>query len=116
MEIFLKYKAVHKFIHAVAPSPLQGEGWDGGRVHELVQRFIHVDCSLETCEARDVKGLYQKARAGEIEQFTGISSPYEPPEKPELSVKTDQETLEESVQKVLNLLKARGIINLKPES
>jgi len=103
---------VHKFIHAVAPSPLQGEGWDGGRV----QGFIHIDCSLETCEARDVKGLYQKARAGEIEQFTGISSPYEPPEKPELSVKTDQETLEESVQKVLNLLKARGLVNLQPEN
>jgi len=77
---------------------------------------IHIDCSLETCEARDVKGLYQKARAGEIEQFTGISSPYEPPEKPELSVKTDQETLEESVQKVLNLLKARGLVNLQPEN
>jgi len=77
---------------------------------------IHIDCSLETCEARDVKGLYQKARSGEIEQFTGISSPYEPPEKPELSVKTNQETLEESVQKVLNLLKARGVVNLKPEN
>ena len=50
---------------------------------------IYCDCSVEICEQRDVKGLYKRARAGEIPDFTGISSPYEKPEKPELSIKTD---------------------------
>jgi len=72
---------------------------------------IYVDCSVETCETRDVKGLYQRARAGEIENFTGISAPYEKPEKPELTVDTDRETLEESVAKVMQLLIDRGIIS-----
>ena len=72
---------------------------------------IYVDCSVETCETRDVKGLYQRARAGEIENFTGISAPYEKPEKPELTVDTDRETLEESVAKVMQLLITRGIIS-----
>ena len=96
-------------------SPFRG---DRERVRNIMPHGdfleIHVDCRLETCEARDVKGLYKKARAGEIEEFTGISSPYEPPEKPELTVNTDQETLEESVQKVLNLLKERTIVTSDP--
>jgi len=71
---------------------------------------VYVDCPIEVCEERDVKGLYRKARAGEVKEFTGISSPYEPPEKPELTVNTEQETLEESVQKVLSLLNERSII------
>ena len=71
---------------------------------------IYVDCPIEVCEFRDVKGLYQKARDGEINQFTGISSPYEPPETQELTVNTSQETLKESATKVLNLLKERGIV------
>ena len=71
---------------------------------------VYVDCSIEVCEERDVKGLYRRARAGEVKEFTGISSPYEPPEKPELTVNTEQETLEESVQKVLSLLSERSII------
>jgi len=71
---------------------------------------VYVDCPIEVCEERDVKGLYRKARAGEVKEFTGISSPYEPPEKPELTVNTEQETLEESVQKVLSLLSERSII------
>jgi len=76
---------------------------------------IYVDCPIEVCESRDVKGLYQKAREGEINQFTGISSPYEPPEAQELTVNTNQETLEESTTKILNLLKGRGIIKTKQE-
>ena len=71
---------------------------------------IYVDCPIEVCESRDVKGLYQKARDGEINQFTGISSPYEPPEAQELTVNTSQEALKESATKVLNLLKERGIV------
>mgnify|MGYP001418741419 CR=1 FL=1 len=62
---------------------------------------IHVDTPLEVCEARDTKGLYKKARAGEIEEFTGISSPYEPPKNPELRVKTAEQPLEECVSEVL---------------
>jgi len=72
---------------------------------------IHCQCPIETCEQRDVKGLYKKARAGEIPFFTGIDSPYEAPENPELVVNTHDQSLEESVACVINLLKERGIIN-----
>jgi adenylylsulfate kinase len=72
---------------------------------------IYVDCSLETAEARDPKGLYKKARAGEIKNFTGIDDPYEEPSKPELHLHSDQQTLEEEVSLILNLLRERGIIN-----
>jgi adenylylsulfate kinase len=72
---------------------------------------IYCQCPIETCEQRDVKGLYKKARAGEIPFFTGIDSPYEAPEKPELVVNTHDQSLAESVQCVINLLKERGIIN-----
>jgi len=71
---------------------------------------IYCNCSLEICEARDVKGLYKRARAGEIKDFTGISSPYEEPENPELNVDTGKLTLAESVAMVIEMLKARGII------
>jgi len=85
-----------------------------GRVRSLMPHGdfleVYIDCPIEVCEERDVKGLYRRARAGEVKKFTGISSPYEPPEKPELTVSTDQETLEESVQKILSLLKERSII------
>ncbi len=74
--------------------------------------FIEVfcDCSLEVCEQRDVKGLYAKARAGLIPNYTGISSPYEAPEKPEIRLKTDRETLEESVDKVMDYLKEHHLL------
>jgi adenylylsulfate kinase len=71
---------------------------------------IYCRCPLEVCEQRDVKGMYKKARAGQIPFFTGIGSAYEAPEQPELIVNTDQLTLEESVQAVIALLKQRGII------
>ena len=69
---------------------------------------VHVDASLETCESRDVKGLYQKARAGEIPEFTGISAPYEAPESPELVLDTNAKSLEESVEELLRTLDKRG--------
>ena len=72
---------------------------------------IYVKCPIGVCEARDVKGMYKKAKANEIKNFTGISSPYEAPESPDLIVDTDQETLDESVGKVLGVLINRGIIN-----
>lgn len=71
---------------------------------------IYCQCPLETCEKRDVKGLYKKARAGKIPFFTGIDSPYEEPEKPELIVNTHALSLEESVDCVMKLLMQRGII------
>ncbi len=71
---------------------------------------IYCRCPLEVCETRDVKGLYKKARAGEVKEFTGISSPYEEPQNPELSVDTGNLTLEESVAQVMDLLWARGVV------
>jgi len=65
---------------------------------------IYCHCSLETCETRDKKGLYRKARRGEIRNFTGISSPYEAPEAPELAIDTEKYSMEESVEKVMTLL------------
>jgi adenylylsulfate kinase len=74
--------------------------------------FIEIHCAadLEVCEGRDTKGLYAKARAGEIKEFTGISSPYEAPESPELRVPTGSQNLEESVATVVAYLEAQGII------
>ena len=71
---------------------------------------IYCCCDLAICEQRDVKGLYKKARLGEIQHFTGISSTYEAPENPELQVDTGTNTLQDCVEQVLNLLRARGII------
>jgi len=80
--------------------------------------FLEIYCkaSLEVCEGRDVKGLYRKARAGEIANYTGIDSPYEEPAKPELLVETGRQTLEDSVAAVLSLLQLRGIIGPNPSS
>ncbi|MEB3241364.1 MAG: adenylyl-sulfate kinase [Synechococcus sp.] len=74
--------------------------------------FIEVHCAadLAVCEDRDPKGLYAKARAGVIKEFTGISSPYEAPEAPELRVDTGSQSLEQSVATVLSLLEERGIL------
>ena len=74
--------------------------------------FIEIYCkaSLETCEARDVKGLYKRARAGKIKNYTGVDSPYEVPENPELTLDTDNETLNESVSKIYNFLKKKKLL------
>jgi adenylylsulfate kinase len=76
-------------------------------------RFFEMYCkaSLDTCEKRDTKGLYKKARAGQIKEFTGIDAPYEEPLHPELVLDTDAETIEESTQKVVNMLKDLGILS-----
>jgi adenylylsulfate kinase len=65
---------------------------------------VYVDCPLEVCEQRDVKGLYKKARAGEIKHFTGIDSPFEAPENPEIAVPTYQQTLEQSVDQLFQFV------------
>ncbi len=74
---------------------------------------VFVKCSLETCEARDVKGLYRKARSGEIPQFTGISSPYEPPLNPEITIDTENRSVADCVAEVTGILEARGVIPTK---
>lgn len=70
---------------------------------------VYVRCPLEVCEARDVKGLYRKARAGQIPQFTGIDSPYEEPENPELVVDTEKYALDACVEQVIEYLKKKGV-------
>ena len=71
---------------------------------------VFVDCPVETCEARDVKGLYKKERAGEIPEFTGVSAPYEPPLAPELVIRTRDQSVEASVGQILACLEERGRI------
>jgi adenylylsulfate kinase len=71
---------------------------------------VFVDCPVEVCETRDPKGLYKKARAGEIPEFTGISAPYEAPLNPEVNLRTDRLSEEESVRQVLQYLERRGYI------
>ncbi len=87
---------------------------DRDRVRALVPAgdFIEIHCAadLAVCEERDTKGLYAKARAGEIKEFTGISSPYEAPEAPELKVDTGIQSLEQSVDQVLAYLQGQGVI------
>jgi adenylylsulfate kinase len=70
----------------------------------------YVAASLETCEGRDVKGLYQKARAGEIPEFTGISAPYEAPDAPEVVLDTNAKSVEDSVQELLEYLENQGYL------
>jgi adenylylsulfate kinase len=76
---------------------------------------VFCDCPLETLEQRDTKGLYKKARTGEVTNFTGISDPYEKPENPEIVLKTDEETEEESFRKVLSYLECHGYIRSRSE-
>jgi adenylylsulfate kinase len=66
---------------------------------------IYINAPIEVCEARDVKGLYQKARAGLIKGFTGIDDPYEAPQKPALEIRTDQMSIEESASQILNFIR-----------
>lgn len=88
---------------------------DRAAVRNLISNndFIEIYCkaSLEICEARDVKGLYKRARAGEIKNYTGIDSPYEAPDNPELLIDTDKETLDESVSRIYSFLERKAIIN-----
>jgi len=87
---------------------------DRNLVRQLVPQgdFIEIYCNanLEACESRDVKGLYKRARAGEIKNYTGIDSPYEAPDNPELVIDAESESLEESVAKVIDFLKSKEII------
>ena len=88
---------------------------DRSEARQLISNddFIEIYCkaSLEVCETRDVKGLYKRARAGEIKNYTGIDSPYEKPENPEIVIDTDQQSLEESISNILDFLKSKRIIS-----
>jgi adenylylsulfate kinase len=79
------------------------------KIGDFVEVFVNAP--LEVCEERDVKGLYKRARAGEIKQFTGIDDPYEAPLNPDIECRTDLETLEESVEKVIAGLTERGYLS-----
>ena len=83
---------------------LVGEG-------EFIEVFI--DTPLAICESRDPKGLYEKARKGEIPNFTGISSPYEAPVKPEIHVKTENLSIDESAGQIVNYLEEKGYLNVR---
>jgi len=73
---------------------------------------VYLKCDLRVCEERDPKGLYKKARSGEIKNFTGVSDPYEPPENPEIVLDTDRLSIEESVSKIMDYLGEKGLIGL----
>jgi adenylylsulfate kinase len=77
---------------------------------------VYAECGLEVCEQRDPKGLYRKARAGQIPEFTGISAPYEAPAAPELVVRTDRATVEECVARLVGYLEENGYLSVEPES
>ena len=94
-------------------SPYRDDRDEVRRLHEAADlKFIEVfvDCTLEVAESRDPKGLYKKARAGEIKNFTGIDDPYEAPIIPEIHLHTDKMTLEDEVSMIIDYLKANDII------
>ncbi len=88
---------------------------DRDKIRDLVEdgEFIEVfvDCPVEECEKRDVKGLYKKAREGIIKGFTGIDDPYEEPTNAEIVIKTGEQSIEESTNKILNYLADKGIVS-----
>jgi len=88
------YKAIRAEVRATCPRFLE----------------VHLDVPLEVVEARDVKGLYKRARAGEIPNFTGISDPYEPPEDPEVVCRTHEETVAESAERILRRAEELGYL------
>ncbi len=71
---------------------------------------VFIDTPLEVCESRDPKGLYKKARAGEIKGFTGIDDPYEPPQRPEVHIRTDDQSIEDSANQLVEALRAHGVL------
>jgi adenylylsulfate kinase len=93
---------------------------DRERVRALVPHGdfleIYVKCPLDVCESRDVKGMYRRARAGEIADFTGISSPYEEPPNPELVLDTAHDSIDACVESIIALLRQRGMITASADA
>lgn len=94
-------------------SPYQRDRDQVRKIHEesgAIFLEVFIDTPLEVCESRDPKGLYKKARAGEIKGFTGIDDPYEAPERPEVHIQTDAQTIEASAEQLVEALKAHGVV------
>jgi adenylyl-sulfate kinase len=100
-------RQIARDLHAAA-------GQSGDDPLEFIEVFV--DIPLEEAEKRDPKGLYKKARAGEIKDFTGISAPYEAPENPEITIRTDQLSVEECVKKIVDYLAEKGLITETKET
>lgn len=73
-----------------------------------------MDCPVEVAEKRDPKGLYKKAREGVVKEFTGVSAPYEEPEEPEVRIRSDQMSIEEAVEKVMDYLNGKNLLTKNP--
>ena len=86
-------------------SPYRSERRKARDIRPEIFKLIYTKASLDVCKKRDVKGLYAKAKSGEIKSFTGISSPYEEPEKPDLVIDTARERVNESIEKLYNFIK-----------
>jgi len=86
----------------------EGREYNRAQIKDFIE--IYVECPLEKLAERDVKGLYKKAIAGEIKNFTGVSDPYEPPTNPEITVNSSTETVEKSFAKILGYLENRNLI------
>ena len=95
-------RALARKIHAEARGDEEGEGL--GFVE------VWVDCPIAVAEERDPKGLYKKARSGEIKEFTGVSAPYEEPESPDVHVRTDKESVEQAVAKIVKYCEDKGLL------
>ena len=93
-------------------SPYINNRENARRIINAGEKFseIYVKCSIEKCEERDVKGMYKKARSGQIKNFTGLDAPYETPENPDLVVDTEKQTLEQSVQTIKNYLQEKNLL------
>jgi len=109
IELAKRHQDEGKIVVASFISPYQ-EHRDWGR--ERLDNFIevHIGAPLDVCETRDPKGMYKKARAGEIEMFTGISDPYEEPENPDIKLETHDRTIDECLEEVLGYLDEKGLI------
>jgi len=108
-KLLLKHK-VSVGVSLVSPYIVNRE--NARKVIDAGENFsvVYVKCSLDKCESRDVKGMYKKARAGQIKNFTGLDDPYEEPQNPEIIVDTEKQTLDESVQTIKNYLKDKNLI------
>ena len=104
----LSRNGVAVIVSAISPYK-EGRDQVRRKIIDFVEVFV--DCPLEVCAERDVKGFYEKAFKGEIEQFTGVSDPYEPPAAPDLILKTNQEEPHESARKVLEKLEFYGYVS-----
>lgn len=104
---FLNRTSVAAITAAISPYRQARE-----RARELIGRFVevYIECPLEVCEERDVKGLYKKARRGEVQRFTGVSDPYEPPAAPEVTVRTHEESKEACAALIVERIEELGYL------